>query len=446
MTATSTDADLAVRPSFVRSAAVVGIALMAGNLASYLLAIIGSHRLRPSDYGLFGAMLAILLIGGIPSLALQAVVARRTAAENLVVRRALREGLLVGLISVAVGLVLWPGLTRFLHVGDHGLAILFTVASLLPLNLQAAAQGHLQGEEKFERLALLVVVIGVGRLLGGVIPLMLGAEATGAMAGMAIATALSAAVALRVVKRSAGPSLTPAGPIEDDVSARPELVTATLSMGALLLLSSLDLLLARHVLPATEAGRYAAGNVVAKAAFWLPQAVALTALPRLSRTEDRAKALRDAALLTAAIAAVSITVTAVAGDFLVRLTFGTGYESIGGIAWLFALQGSALAGVQLLVFHDIAARRRGVVPLVLIAAAIETVVILALAPHTPRPIITIAATVAVFLVLATAVQHQLVLRRQQAQAGARTAAGDQWAASSQLRPTPTETSSGTSRA
>ncbi len=84
MTATTTDAELGVtarrscaRPRWSASA------LMAGNLASYLLAIIGSHRLRPSDYGLFGAMLAILLVGGIPALALQAVVARRTAAEQL---------------------------------------------------------------------------------------------------------------------------------------------------------------------------------------------------------------------------------------------------------------------------------------------------------------------------------------------------------------------------
>jgi O-antigen/teichoic acid export membrane protein len=439
-TTTTTDAELVSPRSFVRSTAVVGIALMAGNLASYLLAIIGSHRLRPSDYGLFGAMLAILLVGGIPALALQAVVARRTAAEQLPLHRALRDGVLIGALSVAIGLAAWPGLTRFLHVDHHGLAIVFAVAGLLPLNILGAIQGHLQGAERFERLALLVVVIGIGRLLGGVIPLAFGAEATGVMAGVAIATAVSAVVALRVVAVTTPPTPIADNPIEAEVSARPELVTATLSMGALLLLSSLDLLLARHVLPASEAGRYAAGNVVAKAAFWLPQAVALTALPRLSRSEHRAKALRDAALLTAGISIVCITVTAVAGEFLVGLTFGSGYESIGSIAWLFALQGSALAGVQLLVFHDIAAQRRGVVPLVLLAAAIESVIVLTVAPNTPRPIIAISATVAVVLVLVTTLRHHLLVRRERGRIEG------QWAASSQLRPTPTETSSGTSRA
>lgn len=413
---------------------------MAGNLASYLLAIIGSHRLQPADYGLFGAMLAILLVGGIPALALQAVVARRTAAEQLPLAGAIRDGGLTGVASVAVGLAAWPGLTPFLHVGHHGLAVLLVVAGLLPLNLLGAVQGHLQGAEKFGRLAIVVIVVGFGRLLGGVIPLLLGAEATGVMAGVAIATALSAMVAMRVAVTSAATTATTADSVQTRVSARPELVTATLSMGALLLLSSLDLLLARHVLPATQAGRYAAGNVVAKAAFWLPQAVPLTALPRLSRSDHRAQALRDAAVLTAAIAAVSITVTAIAGVFLVKLTFGAGYGAIGGVAWLFALQGSALAGVQLLVFHDIAARRRGVVPLVLLAAAVETAIVLAAQPHSPRVIIAIASSVAVVLVAITALQHQRSARR------AGRLADAQWAASSQLRPTPTETSSETSRA
>jgi O-antigen/teichoic acid export membrane protein len=439
MSTITMDAEPATRRSLVRSTAVVGAALMAGNLASYLLAIIGSHRLPPADYGLFGSMLAILAVGGIPALALQAVVARRTAAEHLPLHRAFRDGVLTGLASVVVGLAAWPGLTIFLHVDDHGVAILFVIAGLLPLNIMGAIQGHLQGTESFGRLAIVVMAIGVGRLIGGVIPLALGGGTTSVMTGVAIATSISALVAMRVAARPVT-SPPPDSTVPARASARPELLTATLSMGALLLLSSLDLLLARHVLPASQTGRYAAGNVVAKAAFWLPQAVPLTALPRLSRSDHRAKALRDAATLTAAIAAVSITVTALAGVFLVKLTFGAGYGSIGGVAWLFAVQGSALAGVQLLVFHDIAARRRGVVPLVLIAAAIETAVVLLVQPTSPRAIIAIASVVAVVLVAINTLRHHVSTRSTSA------AAQDQCAASSQLRPTPMETSSETSRA
>jgi O-antigen/teichoic acid export membrane protein len=442
MTASPANGDPLSRRTLVRSSAMLGAALLAGNLAGYLLAIIGSHRLHPDEYGLFGALLAVLLIGGIPALALQAVVARRTAAERLPLHRALRDGSLTGAVSVVVGVAAWPGLTAFLHVDHHGVAILFAVAGLFPLNILGACQGHLQGAETFGRLSWLVLVVGFGRLLGGVVPLVAGSGPTAVMAGVAVATALTALVGLRMTATVATPTPTPSteAPSLPREATAPELVRATLSMGSLLLLASLDLLLARHVLPAGQAGRYAAGNVVAKVAFWLPQAVSLTALPRLSRGADRARALRDAAVLTAAIAAIDIAVTAVAGGFLVRLTFGAGYQSIGGVAWLFAVQGSALAGVQLLVYHDIAARRRGVVTPILVAAAIETVTVLVIAPQHPRGIITIAAGVAVVLVAVTTLLHRRAARRDGPAEDA------QCAASSQLRPTPIETSSGTSRA
>jgi O-antigen/teichoic acid export membrane protein len=383
----------APRWNLVRSTAILGAALMAANLANYLLAIIGSHQLRPSDYSLLGAMLAVLLVAGIPSLALQAVVARRTATDGLAFHDAIRDGALTGAASVVIGLIAWPGLAVFLHVDHHGLAVLFAITGLLPLNLLAAVQGHLQGNERFARLSAVVIVIGIGRLIGGVVPLALGGGATSVMAGIAIATGASCVVGLRV---AAAPTRRPIGTVAAP-TARPELLTATLSIGALLLLSSLDLLFARHLLTATVSGRYAAGAVVAKAAFWLPQAIPLTALPRLSRGVGRERALREAAILTAAIAIACIAVTAVGGVFLVRLTFGASYASIGHVAWLFALQGSALAGVQLLIIDDIAARRRRVVPVVLIAAAIEAAVVLSVRPRHPDTLIAIATTAAAVL-------------------------------------------------
>jgi O-antigen/teichoic acid export membrane protein len=176
-------------------------------------------------------------------------------------------------------------------------------------------------------------------------------------------------------------------------------------MGALLLLSNLDLLLGRHVLPSTVSGRYAAGNVIAKVAFWLPQAVALAVLPRLSRGVDRHKALREALLLTAALAALIVIVAAVAGVLVTRLAFGPRYASIGGVAWLFALQGGVLALLQLLILDDIATRRRVVAPLAVVTAAVEATIVLAVGISTPHALIGTAT------VMATALGAAVVVRR-----------------------------------
>jgi hypothetical protein len=80
-----------------------------------------------------------------------------------------------------------------------------------------------------------------------------------------------------------------------------------------------------------------------------------------------------------------------------RITFGPSYASLGSVAWIFALQGTALALTQLMIVNDIARARRGVLWLVVVAAALETVAVLVIAPHTISGLITIATVTAVVL-------------------------------------------------
>jgi O-antigen/teichoic acid export membrane protein len=392
------------RSTLVRSSAILGPALMAANVASYLLAVLGGRELTPADYGFFGSLLSVLLVAGVPALAIQAVVARRSALGEIDLAGALRVGTVTGGVSTAVGLLVTPALAVFLHAGHHALGLVVIMVSLLPLNVLAAVQGRLQGRERFAGLAALVLLVGAGRLFGGVVPLVLHAGSTVVMLGIAVGVTVVAAVGVRMARAEpvTEPGHRPAG----HGRLRVEVAAAILATGALLLLSNLDLLLGRHVLESSVSGRYAAGNVIAKIAFWLPQAVALTALPRLARGAGRAKAMREALLLTAALAGVIVVVAAVGGVFVTRLAFGPRYASIGGIAWLFAVQGGILALVQLLVLDDIARRRRIVAPLAIAAAAVEVAVVLVAGVSTPRALILTATLVAAVLGIAVALRRQ----------------------------------------
>ena len=365
---------LGSRSELVRFSAMLGPALMAANVASYLLAVLGGRELSTADYGFFGSLLSVLLVASVPALAVQAVVARRTAVAEMDRGQALRVGAIVGAGSAAIGLALTPALAVFLHAGSHAAGLVVIMLSLLPLNVLAGVQGRLQGRERFARLAVLVMLVGAGRLLGGVVPLALHAGSTVVMVGIGVGVTLAAAVGVRMLRDE--PVVEGPDPAAGHGALRSEIAAAALALGALLLLSNLDLLLGRHVLSATVSGRYAAGNVVAKVAFWLPQAVALAVLPRLSRGVDRRKALREALLLTGLLAAAIVVVAAVAGVLVTRLAFGPRYASIGSVAWLFAVQGGVLALLQLLILDDIATRRRVVAPLALLAAAVEVVVVL----------------------------------------------------------------------
>ena len=192
------------------------------------------------------------------------------------------------------------------------------------------------------------------------------------------------------------------GPLEGLPSLR---ATAQACGGllALLLLSNVDLLLARHRLPGDASGAYAVGAVLTKAAFWLPQAVSVVAFPRLADPLVGGRVLRSAVLVLTVLGAAGVAgALLLARPFLV-LAFGEQYAGLAGDAPLFVAQGAALALVQLLVYRGIALRRGGATACVLVAVAVEALVLLLLPQPAVGRFVGVAATVAVALAVAVVV-------------------------------------------
>src|SRR6266540_1850760 len=126
-------ASLAAGPSLPRAGLTIAPAMAVANGLNYAFNLVMLRLLEPADYGALGALLAVILIGTVPGLALQAVVARHTA---------LRAG-----DRRAV-----PALAAFLHLGSSAPA-LWLAANVLPLPIVSALQGMLQGAQHFGALA-----------------------------------------------------------------------------------------------------------------------------------------------------------------------------------------------------------------------------------------------------------------------------------------------------
>src|SRR6266568_4483454 len=257
-------APLAAGPSLPRAGLMVAPAMAVANGLNYAFNLVMLRLLEPAAYGALGALLAVILIGTVPGLALQAVVARHTALR--------------------------------------------------------AADGR-------------AVLSGAPRL----------APATAALGR--------------------------------------EVGAAALAFLGLLLLTNMDLLLARHYLAAEPSGLYAAGAVVAKIAYWAPQFVATIVFPRLAtEAAARRRLLARAAAAIAALGVALMVVVAAAPELAVTLPFGAAYRDVGPDLPLFAALGTALALVQLLLFSAIAAGDRKVHRLIGATVVVEVAVI-ALGPH-----------------------------------------------------------------
>jgi O-antigen/teichoic acid export membrane protein len=373
-----TDFDTAVprSRSLRRDALVLAVGMAVANAGNYGFNLVTAFLLGPEAYGALAALLALVLVGSVPGLALQAVVARRTALTGGAVWPGARwlvgrAGLGLALLTVLAG----PGLVLFLHL-EEAVPVLWLALALAPTPLLFAVQGLLQGQERFAALAA-VMVAGAGvKLAIGLVLVAAGSGVSGAMAGVAAGGILAALAGLRLAAPAAPGAVDNQRPPPADRGWWREVGAATTGLFGLFLLANLDLLLARHYLDRAAAGRYALGAVVAKIAFWAPQFVVTVVFPRLAGRADPRRLLGASALVIGGFGGLLAAALAVADRLgLAVPVLGGGYAGLGPLLPLFAALGTGLALVQLLLFEGIATRDRGMGRAVVAALAAEVALV-----------------------------------------------------------------------
>ena len=414
----------AAGPSLPRAGLMIAPAMAVGNGLNYAFNLVMLRMLEPAAYGALGALLAVILIGTVPGLALQVVVARHTALRagdrQAVTELWSRTLAAVSWVSLGLGLaaaVAAPVLAAFLHLGSI-VPALWLAANLLPLPIVSALQGMLLGAQRFGALAASMLLNAAARLAVGVGLVAAGYGVDGALAASVAGSVLAMLPPLALLRPALAGRLRrprPRGWRTAPIGAEPpggllspgtaalgrEVGAAALAFLGLLLLTNVDLLLARHYLAAEASGLYAAGAVVAKIAFWAPQFVATIVFPRLATdTAARRRLLARAAAVVAAPGAALLVAVVAAPEVAVVLPFGAAYRDVEPDLPLFAALGTALALVQLLLFSGIAAGDRKVHWLLGAAVAGEVAVI-ALGPHHSVAGIAGAALAVVVALLAT---------------------------------------------
>ena len=114
------------------------------------------------------------------------------------------------------------------------------------------------------------------------------------------------------------------------------------------------------------------------------------------------RARRLATLAVAVVGACATAATAALSGLALVLVGGDQYAEVQPLLWLFALEGSLLALVQLLVFDALARRSHVIVALLWVASAVAAAVILTLPLHVAGVVTTMVVTAAVVAVVAWA--------------------------------------------
>ena len=370
----------------------VGVATLLGNGTAYLLSMVSARILDPADFGALGALLGLLVIGATLAISTQALTARRVSTASATERKdvegqAIRLSIFAAFAILIGALILsWPISAIF---AIPILAVFTGVASLGFVVIGSAAMGIAQGREEHIKLSIAFIANTACRAFGGIIGVVVFQSVTGVGFGVLIGCAVGAAIAHQLISPK-----TFSSKLKDGIGI--EFGHIAHALIVLFTLTNIDVLLARVFLTEDLSGEYSVGVLLAKIAFFLPNAIIIVLFPKMSGGDSH-RALYIATALTAMVGVVITLASVFAGDLIISILGGSQYTDLGGEAWLFALEGSAFALVQVLLYARLAAQDRRAVLAVWGALAVLAVIVVGWRHNSVAEIVTSVVAVSLGL-------------------------------------------------
>jgi O-antigen/teichoic acid export membrane protein len=341
---------------FLRSSGSIAVAMGVMSVATYGFTMIAARLLGPGAYGAVAALMATLLVIGVLQLGLQATAARRISSEpehvaqieRVIMRVTSRAALALGLLM----LVLTPAVNWILRLDSLATAALVAVTAV-PMTIMGGQAGILQGERRWWPLAVLYVASGVPRLVIGTGLMLWKPTELYAMTGVMLGAWLPVLVGYYALRRGERDP----GEDTDTHRVRPilrETIHNSQALLAFFALSNADVIVARNVLADHEAGLYAAGLIVTKAVLFLPQFVVVVAFPAMATARERRRALTRSLVVVAGLGAACTLGSALLSGLAIKFAGGGEYADVQDRLWMFAILGTVLSMLQLLVYSVLA--------------------------------------------------------------------------------------------
>jgi O-antigen/teichoic acid export membrane protein len=384
----------------LKSASIIAVAMAVMNLSTYGYTVLAAHTIGKEAYGAFSALMGALLVISVLSLGLQATGARRISAhpdqvvaiEKVVLGVGLRSALVLG----GLCLLLAPVLNAVLHLESLPTALLVAVAAA-PMTYMGAQAGVLQGERRWAMLALVYLSSGVARLVIGLGLILVWPTEFAAMLGVALGCWIPVIIGTFALSRPR--EHVQHGEGHSGLELIREVGHSSQALFAFFALSNADILVARATMSDSQAGLYAAGLIMAKAILFLPQFVVVLAFPSMSESETRRSTLMLALGLSSLLGSLGVLGTLLFPDLALLFVGGDDFSAIANDLWKFAIVGTLLSMVQLLVYSALARRQGRAVIMIWTALVALVASALAVATATSLVLVVVMIDAALFLTL-----------------------------------------------
>ncbi len=303
------------------------------NALNYLYQLIMGRLLGPVEYGVLGALFALITIvtfsfGTIRTVSMKFASGFSAKKEygkiHTLLTGVLSRLSILGAVGLVVFVVLTPYISRFLHIQDYRLVWLSGIFMFISL-LTPVPNGILNGLQRYLPMMSVSVAVALLKLLAGAGLVFLGWGVFGALVGINIAQLLGLVLFfaflvgyLRFKKK----------PL-DKVSLFSYSVPVFVAITAINLFVNLDVILAKHFFTGVVAGHYVAASVLAKIILFASSALLMAMFPKVSelneKGEDTSPLLKSTMFYTLVISGTAVLLYYFVPTFLVNMLFGPEY-------------------------------------------------------------------------------------------------------------------------
>lgn len=278
-----------------KASGLMFVATVGGGLLGYVFQILMGRMLSVVDYGLFTALMALLILVSVPLSTLTMLVSRRVseyrARQQLAEVAAIFRWVNTTVLWCAAALLLT---TLPLSSDIQGYAKLDSLIPVWVSLLAAAAMlfgpvniAFLQALQKFRFIAFATVGLHAFRILFCVAFVFAGLELLGALIGVLLAyVAIWLMTYIPLRPEVTGPAAAPAADHYFSIRTAAPVLIANLTFAVI---TQVDLLLVKHYFDAEQAGIYAAAAILGKAVMYLPGAIIIAMFPMVAENESNSK-------------------------------------------------------------------------------------------------------------------------------------------------------------
>jgi len=312
-----------------------------GGILGYVFQIIMGRMLTVEEYGLFTALMALMMVTGAPLGTLTMVVSRKVSAYRVNQRKGdlthlfytiNLKALLVVLALLLLALFFIESVQFFLKVESREHLYLLTVLIVISFP-QAINNAYLQGMQYFKWLSASGALGVLFKIISAVLLIWLGFGVSGALGGVVMSAAIMLVFTYIILhpQLQNGKENSYSKSHLSFKSALPVLLANT----AFVVMTQVDMILVKYYFTEQDAGLYAAASILGKAVMYLPSSIAIALFPMVA--ENHADGKSSAHLL---IQAVGITVLLCGtgaffyyffGDFIITTLYGAAYQEAGEI-------------------------------------------------------------------------------------------------------------------